>query len=91
MSPSFAPAGLRRVSPSLPKPFVGEGVAGAGFQVELEGGGLAGIAESDVGAELPRREFGGVGGFAGIVFREAALEIGRAPDVALARVAQAVD
>jgi len=63
-------------------------VAGAGFQIVLEFGGLAGIGEGYVGDEAPRFEFCRVRGLTGIVLGQALFQICRDADVAPALAAR---
>ena len=70
---------------------IGEGEAGAGFQVALEGGGFGFIPESDGGIDFPWAEFRGVGGAAGVVLFEPGVQVVGESDVALGGVTRAAE
>ena len=68
-----------------PEVFVGEGPAGAGFQIRFEFESLVSVGEGDVGSEEPGTMGGCVGDSSFVVFGEAGLEVRGFADVAVGR------
>ena len=62
-----------------------------GFQILLEGQRFMLVGKSAVPDELPRFEFGGMCGFAGVVFGQSSFQVRCGANVILVRIVKAAD